>query len=160
MPFNQVLANIKWCFNQTAVQFILTIGMIKQGLQIEEHSETAVGFSNPIVDTQITHHNMSVLPNTNSSATEEDSTKVVSKQVLLLQGSETKLFTGEKVMFIENLQFVKNLRMHWRSLPKIYMTCLLYCVNFVEDTLFKNIIYLDLPFTCGALRFISKVSKQ
>ena len=53
---------------------------------------------------------MSVLPNTNSSATEEDSTKVVSKQVLLLQGSETKLFAGEDVMFIEILKWVKNSR--------------------------------------------------
>ena len=78
--------------------------MIKRGLQIEENSETAVGFSNPIVDTEITHHNMSVLLNTNSSAAEEDSTKVVSKQVLLLQGSETKLFAGKDVMFIEILK--------------------------------------------------------
>ena len=89
---------------------------------------------------------MSVLPNTNSSAAEGYSTKVVSKQVLLLQGSETKLFAGKDVMFIEILKCVKNSRMHGRPLPKIYMRGLVYFVNFVEDTLFKK-IYNLLGFT-------------
>lgn len=81
---------------------------------------------------------MSVLPNTNSSAAEEDSTKVVSKQVLLLQGSETKLLAGDELMFKEISDCVKNFGIHERSI--------LFC-QFCR----RYTICLDLPFTFWTL---------